>query len=541
MAAVDRSKTYEELQAIAEARENRTIVHLAPNELLEWNGQANIYNQKSYSSMDGMFRAAKFREIEVVWVVDANGEGHYGIVDGHTRTRFAADREYPAIAAIDLTPEETINGFFETATDKNGKVGITMGQYLNLVIPPTKEHSEIAAGRIAYHLLAGWDSMVGHEVAEKFSAIDALSFFAEVKNQRLYRLDIEKYIRSLPVLIEGETKSQRQQLTSALIDTKRLLSDLELRADEVFDQAFQIFASQYEFFQGNEQRALEIKGLLNVPVVHKRTMDSMSKQHGLPEYVRRHNQLFECVVQTCERLSSELGVSQAMNFVDEVLSDGGITYQEVFSILTDTDPLQAYGNHPSAGNYIELMKYHRSEGKYQELTDTEYSAFTQLSRIKEPTQSTKEIYDLSRRVVVVVDDLQAKLDSPRLSDQHGRIKADIDRISKCKSVSELQRLLTSMESNSRRPMALSQPDIPNTNRVENETSVEQQRAKGRPRTNEAPVILSIRSQIKKILRLTTTKEIDIRHLSESDVDSMQKAIIQFQALIDRYEDYHSND
>src|SRR5258708_18130798 len=129
---------------MVERREKRQIFQVSVNELAEVNPQTAIYNTVSYQDMVSSFAPELYDPIQLARVQIGQGEESqiiWGVVDGHTKTRFAIDHgeEYGMthVDAYDSTQALLANPRIATAITE-GQTALTMEQYLRAVVEPTR-------------------------------------------------------------------------------------------------------------------------------------------------------------------------------------------------------------------------------------------------------------------------------------------------------------------------------------------------------------------------------------------------------------------
>lgn len=232
------------------------------------------------------FTPSLYQPIQTVRVRTADGDIVELIRDGHHRAKYLADNydvligtpEVPGnhpdfkITIQDAT-DEVLAMFSETQRGK-GPSTLTMAQYWMDVIPYTHAHAEVEDKRTISHLITGWSNHVGRHLADKYSAFAALCVLTDDKRYRK-KGGVQEYLEEY-----FAAEPDKERLISGLLDTDRVLAEAHVGHDSARKEAALLVSVDADNVGGEEMGKQQIIGLLGLPPVQVKLLDSEFNLEG---------------------------------------------------------------------------------------------------------------------------------------------------------------------------------------------------------------------------------------------------------------------
>src|SRR5258708_1170409 len=367
---------------MVERREKRQIFQVSVNELAEVNPQTAIYNTVSYQDMVSSFAPELYDPIQLARVQIGQGEESqiiWGVVDGHTKTRFAIDHEeeygMTHVDAYDSTQALLANPRIATAVT-GGQTALTMEQYLRAVVERTRVHQEIAPRRIAAHLINGWESMVGSELASKFSATAAMNILSNNPiRDNLWLL--ENSLRKTDKLVPAETPEERKTLERAILQMNAIFQESKLKVSEVHKEAFSLVASMDPIIGGEKQAIAEIYGLLNLPSITSKIKNETkdeTRQKIIQEELGK-------VALEALRLSQPANANGDPLIISKVLQDKDLTINETVEMLSNDNIKSSYDTLKVVKRQEALIEILSKQLEGNDISETELTLIARFSEM----------------------------------------------------------------------------------------------------------------------------------------------------------------
>ncbi len=328
------------------------ILTVDPADLMRDNPAALIVNQERYSRLVSFFDPSPngpYEHPQAVWVKTYSAK--HGeilklfVIDGLTRTKYIYDHQeeikhkYPdfVFKVKDVTKSALQDPSIVLPNERvEGQVALTMTQYLRAVVPPTIAHAEIANERIASYLINGWEDMVGSELAEKFSALAALTFLSRSTIADNVLRDMLKRQKQLVV---KETSEQRGRLEQSILDIASVIREGRLIQQKVLDSAFFLVSTDSSVIGGEEESKRQVYGLLYDPDVQKKLQDAYPESEVEREVMLI--QISDAILAFGDR-RKERGEETAVSTVIDALKDKDLNLGQFRDILVSLKPLEAY-------------------------------------------------------------------------------------------------------------------------------------------------------------------------------------------------------
>lgn len=356
----------------ADTYEERDIVWRNPAELLEATPPALVVNWASYNLIDANPDPKQFDTVKLLRVkVSKNGKSEIvtKIKDGCTRSKWALDKG-TQVPAVDVTESDLKNPLIALPGERvENQEALTITQYLRAIVPPTAEHREIAEERIAAHLIDGWNSMVGEDIAWRFSATAALSFLGKshVPDRDTERLEEYLRIKRRKRFLEEETKEAKGKIIDALLETSKILKETGLRANKVAESAFGLLA-EGSVIVGEENKARrELFGLLYSSEIE-------SKLEPFEEGIREQQRigLGDAFFASVRRFSESEDAEEVFEATRDALNHPELSYQETLDVLNALSPQEKYDRLRRDKNIAKLTE------AYKERVGREAAGIAQL-------------------------------------------------------------------------------------------------------------------------------------------------------------------
>lgn len=366
---------------------NSNIFPVDPSSLMEDNPAALIVNKESYGRMQANFSPDQFDYPQVVRVATYTSKGimlRNFVLDGHTRTKYVNDHKveleetYPTFQFMvrDVTDAVLQNPLIvENPKLARDERALTMLEYLRAVVPPTIEHSQIAPDRIAAHLINAWGNMVGEDLAQKYSAMAALSLLG---NQAINFATDEGLLKDLtkqPRMFTGETMEERMLLQQSLRDMASIIRQSKLHRSEVARSAFFLVSSESIVIGGTTEAQKQLWGLLHSPVVEQKLHDAYIAA-GEREQVR--DELGSFLHESFRHAATRPNPEEAVSVIVEVIQDPNLSLKQVVTILEDENPISRYDSARIEANLYKLVEGYHSAYRLQGLSEHEELMLQQL-------------------------------------------------------------------------------------------------------------------------------------------------------------------
>lgn len=360
--------------------ETGNIIWINPRELLGDNFAALIVNREMYQRMAKKFSPGLFEPIQVARVLTYGPEGEVEkilVVDGMTRTKYAADQGFLQIKARDVTTDLIENPEVVPSEERfKDKPVLTVTEYLRAVVPPTKVHQEIAPYRIAAHIINSWRALVGEKVVSRIPVIAAL--LPSVRHDRL---------------LEEVELEARVGLQRGLETINSVIRESNLWVHEVTRSALILLATGSEVIGGRIEALNQVEKLLQLEDFDKKLVAAFPKE-GEREHIRI--QVARFLYEELRKGGSDVKV-QYLDLVHQIFKDPYLNLDQIADVLTSKDPWEVHKNIRKERNKeLVLSEYKRSQGR-EELLESELF-FIGLLGEKETLET-----DSDRIVATIVD------------------------------------------------------------------------------------------------------------------------------------------
>jgi len=361
--------------------ELENLIVANPTELMRVNPAALIVNRESYELINSKFDPRRFDFPQVARVRTFSSTREEAIqlylIDGNTRTKYVNDHQ-TEIATDYPEFEFRVRDVTQSLLD-NGKVVppsrlvngggrrdyLELDEWLTAVIPPTVEHSQIAPDRIAAYLINGWDNMVGAKLAERFSAIAALSLLQNPRVPIATDHLLIQYLTSQAEIMAGENPAERRVLQDSLLKMTSVIRQTRLLREHITESAFILVASGSPVIGGEREAFKQVYGLLYLPTVEAK----LAEEAGVREQMRQ--ELGKMVMEAFQKAAGTPNMEQVINSLGQALRDPALDYQRVKNVLSSTHPIEEYNSTRQELNVDKLQKAYLQSQKRTAATDVE--------------------------------------------------------------------------------------------------------------------------------------------------------------------------
>ncbi len=421
----------------ANGLETRNLRPADPTTLMQDNPAALIVNKESYRLMASKFSPGRFDAPQVARVVTYSAEGEEVIkdfiVDGMTRTKYVYDnrarieQENPGFVFTvnDITQDVIGNSDVVPASEKkDGQDALTLVQYMRAVIPPTVEHTKIAPDRIAAHLINGWRSMVGDQIAERYSAVAALNLLTHPNTNIATDQALQRELQKQLNRMAGETEEERDRLQDALVQMAQIIRQSKINKPEVAKAAYVLVASGSEVIGGEKETARQIYGMLHSPNVEQKLQRAYPGA-GIGEQSERElarEELGARIGRFFRNNKDERNISELMGTFNSAFQDSDLRLDQLNDVLTSEKPVQQYTELRSEINRDKLEDKYRLQLQRlnrRELSDAEVRLLNNLGFKRYLVDS--EIPGLVRAISTAQDEVaKARIQVAKFADETER-------------------------------------------------------------------------------------------------------------------------
>lgn len=357
-----------------------------PEDVMRDNPAALIVNRESYDSMEAHFSEIRFLasppHVARVKIYTPNGEAErVFVVDGLTRSKFASDHKgkvlteapgmsFDKLRVIDITSEVLQDPRVVLMSEyQKDQQALTMLQYLRIVVPPTIVHSEIAADRIAGHLINAWEGMVGSDLVGRFPAISALSFVANDKIPIATEAEFKKALARQDKIIVDEQPQERERLEKALRDIAAIIRQSKLSRRDVEQSAYLLIGTGSCVIGGSQETQRQVHGLLRSAIFERKLNKEYTAKIGEAENVRL--EFARALEEALRRLSGYMDSERSLSDIKRALDDESLSIDQTLQIVTAVSPSRKYGEIIRELNKRSLGEEYKKIVKRNNLTDTE--------------------------------------------------------------------------------------------------------------------------------------------------------------------------
>lgn len=367
--------------------EKTKILWRDPDELLKDNPAALIINRDAYDGMKVHFSEARFlSSLPHIARVEIYAPGDKIeaelIIDGLTRTKFASDHKgkvlkeapnmkFDQIRIIDITDDLLKDERIVPEPERReNQTALTLVQYLRAVIPWTVAHQDIAPERIASYLINSWKGMVGYDLAEKFPALAALSFFANDRVNNHTEREFEKSLQRQERFVANEQKEERERLKRALCDIAEIIRKSNLRETDVEQSAYSLIGSRSAVIGGAKETQEQIFGLLRSEAFGNKLNREYPDRLAEAEKIRL--EFARALEEAFVRLSPDIpGNDTARSEVRRALNDLSLSIDQTLQIITAYSPIKRYNEIMIDLNRQTLKRHYCTLVKRWSLMQTE--------------------------------------------------------------------------------------------------------------------------------------------------------------------------
>lgn len=371
--------------------ETGTVLIVDPADLMRDNPAARIVNQESYSQIGSRFDPRRFDlpQATRVRVFTASREEaiRLYLIDGNTRTKYVNDNKAEIAKAHpdfefrvrDVTGSLLDNPKIVPPQKKTeGRDYLEVDEWLRAVVPPTVEHSRIAPDRIAAHLINGWGNMVGPEVANKFSALAAISLLDSPNVPIATDNMLDRFLRSQTQLIPEENDEERRIAQKGLMEMASIIRQTKLLRRRIAESAFVLVSAGSEVIGGESQSLRQVYGLLN-------TVEANGKfQKAFPQATEREihkTELGNKIMASLAQLPQDTNRSQALSLLSQSLRDPSFSIANIIDIFSSNSPKEKYDEVKLQINRGKLTQRYLADYKPDQLTPVEEQLINNLGGV----------------------------------------------------------------------------------------------------------------------------------------------------------------
>lgn len=367
------------------------LIRLDPVELIKNNPAGFIVNEAQYGRMNAYFSRLQYQPVQVARVIVSTPSGEkieMKLIDGNTRTKFAADNKgkirpeapdysFDIIDGIDVTDSLLHNPLVVYPGEQTGQKALTTMQYLRAVVEHTIVHSEIVVDRIAAHLVNGWEDMVGDNIARRFSALAALTLLWGPNISLATDPLLKRSLDQQGQFMAGETREERDLIEREILEMASIIrsAKLSIRKEEITRAAFNMVMKGSPEIGGEESAQREVEGLLYLEALEVKLAQSYP-DIGSREEVRL--QFGQFLKESLKKPRVE--AQQIIDAFQDSIKDPELTLDQVIGILTSDSPRARYNEIKAEINESKLKEFYIASGKNEDLSEIEISLIKQLGQ-----------------------------------------------------------------------------------------------------------------------------------------------------------------
>jgi len=373
-------------------KQDVSLISIDPSEVIKNNPAGLVVSPDIYRRIVDNFSPELLDPIQIVQVQIYSQKKGTIIkplaVDGLHRSKVLSDHKgqplpdksgfYPKkISAKDVTAAYLEMPWVVPDEERvSNQQALTMIQYLRVVIPWTKEHSQIAPDRIAAQLINGWNSIVGEALAERFSALAALNFLNNPNVPTANTEELKDYLSKQKELLLGLHPNERIILESALTQTSHLIKEAELIEADIAKAAFALIGGKIEAIGGENQARKEVYGLL-YGLLYTPKIEEVLRIFGfdsLVELESRRTQLGEVLYQAlCQSETVDIDTLIAAS------SNPYLSIEDIKAVLTAVNPKSVLTEVKTRTNTDLLTQSYLASTSRNNLTEIESKLVSNLS------------------------------------------------------------------------------------------------------------------------------------------------------------------
>lgn len=347
------------------------LIRLDPVELIRNNPAGFIVNEAQYGRMNAYFSHLQFQPVQVARVIVSTPLGEQiemKLIDGNTRTKFAADNKgkvrpeapdysFDTIDGIDVTDSLLRNPLVVYPGEQTGQKSLTTMQYLRAVVEHTIVHSEIVVDRIAAHLVNGWEDMVGENIARRFSALAALTLLWGPNISLATDALLKRSLDQQGQFMAGESREERNLIEKEILEMASIIrsAKLSIRKEEITRAAFNMVMKGSPEIGGEESAQREVEGLLYLEALEVKLAQSFPDL-GSREEVRL--QFGQFLKESLKKPRVE--AQQIIDAFQNSIKDPELTLDQVIGILTSDSPRTRYNEIKVEINAGKLEQHYQS-------------------------------------------------------------------------------------------------------------------------------------------------------------------------------------
>ncbi|OGM33469.1 hypothetical protein A2803_04715 [Candidatus Woesebacteria bacterium RIFCSPHIGHO2_01_FULL_44_21] len=390
----------------SKGKEHKEIIHIPVEELAKDNPQIETPNPTSYDDMVTSFAPGLFDSIKVArvdFVEQGQMVSRWGIVDGNSKTKFAYDhgKEHgiTELECYDATQELLRN---PRIADRPGikKNSLSINEYLRAVIPPTREHRDIAARRIAGHITQGWDGLVGQDISREFTASAALSLLNDPRISTSTEFLLARSISKLDTIISNETEEKRQIIQQALVEMNYILQESQLRPGAVYKEIFILVASKDPMIGGAKQALHQMHGVLNLPAFQSK-LDELGQRDIATQKITQ-DKLANLALETMSRL--EKG-NQDPSLIPTILLDQNLTLEETSEVISSEQVAIRYDEVRQAKRRKDITQSYSELKGSASISDLELELISRFSEINLKREQFKDVAKVIHKTSTTVNNV----------------------------------------------------------------------------------------------------------------------------------------
>lgn len=288
---------------------------------------------------NGRFIRSLYNPVDLLRVRDAAGNVTRRLRDGHNRMYGAylvetgqveftneierAESNIEGLEGRDITDLIIASKY----SDQPGKKELTVAEYLDEVVDFAK--NDMKEMRMAAHMISEWETQVGSEIADRFTALAAIGMlgFSPLGDLRPTKLE-ERLRSSNTTFVVGETLEARETIIEGLVQFAGVSRDKSLPYADVAHAAFDLAAKELS----DEALQKQVGGLLALPAIEEKITTGVSDEQ---ERDQRKDQLQMMIVDALREESRT--TSEESRALYEVLVDSAFNYNDVITVLSPSE------------------------------------------------------------------------------------------------------------------------------------------------------------------------------------------------------------
>ncbi len=272
---------------------------------------------------------------------------------------------------------------------ERGIVAVPLPNFISASMNQDRQRQNINVDRTAAKMVFAWSGMVGRKIADRFTALAAISLVTNPHVPTFKEHELVQYLRNQPQIMAGETPAERAKLTKELIKLAKIILDADLMPQKpnILKAVFAMLATNSPVIGKERQQLNQIQGYIYGQAAEAKLAATF------PDLVKR------------EQARSELGQlmgnaflqalpqerSKVLNIIYDALNHGSFSLEHVKEIIKAPEPAAQFEESLKDVNKDRLQESYKHIYHKEELDTTEIKLIHNLGRQRnlDPNQLPK--------------------------------------------------------------------------------------------------------------------------------------------------------